>query len=351
MTLPLKVEFESNTTMSFSAVSPCTILRNPCHRTQEFIFDWPVEASSSVCMSQVYHSGADQFTLRVNRQLTFDISHTFILSPRITFAYSYTIKTPSGSCLASGPLEPNDPENLDQRRLLDFHVMEEKILQSRLEVINGRYQVNLSLSSQRYVVSAPPQAVVAPRPVAPSPAVSFLDRLYHDVHDRDVAFIFNNPGLESTSEITIERAHKLVLDQWSYFNHMFRSDFMEGGVGDEEIQVKDVTPQVFQLLLRFMYTGVIPHGEQPTITFSDSLTNPQEASWEDVFLAAHRYELEELCELAQKKILEKLTTKATIPFLFRTGYLFDSFRADAYQDHPEFGGLLFELFEACHGSK
>ncbi|KAG0027613.1 hypothetical protein BGZ81_005462, partial [Podila clonocystis] len=244
-------------------------------------------------------------------------------------------------------------------------------------VINGRCQVNVSLSSRKYDdVPAPPQSVVAPEPVAPkpvvpSPSASFLERLYNDVRDRDVAFIFNNPDLESTSEITVERAHKLVLNQWPYFNHMFRSDFMEGGAGEKEIQVKDVKPQVFQLLLRFMYTGVIPQGEQPTVTFSDSLTNPQEASWEDVFLAAHRYELDELCELAQKQILEKLTSQATIPFLFRTGYLFDSFRApsikyiastnagqvasksfrDTYQDHPEFGGLVFELFEECHGKK
>ncbi|KAG0343213.1 hypothetical protein BG005_002541, partial [Podila minutissima] len=235
----------------------------------------------------------------------------------------------------------------------------------KLEAINGRFKVVVSLSNQEYIVPAHSKYA------AINSAASFLERLYHDVHDRDVSFIFNNPDLESTNEITVKRAHKLVLNQWPYFKRMFSSDIMEGGAGEKEIQVKDVKPQVFQLLLRFMYTGVIPHGEQPTVTFSDPITNPQEASWEDVFLAAHRYELDELCHLVEKSILEKLTPEAAIPFLFRTGYQFDAFRVpsikyiastsasqvasksfrDAYQDHPEFGGLLFELFEACYGNK
>lgn len=60
-----------------------------------------------------------------------------------------------------------------------------------------------------------------------------------------------------------------------------------------------------------------------------------------------------------------------LPFLFRTGLPVEAFRAPvikyiastsasqvasvasryAYQDHTDFAGLLFELFEACHGSK
>ncbi|KAF9387580.1 hypothetical protein CPB97_002361 [Podila verticillata] len=120
-----------------------------------------------------------------------------------------------------------------------------------------------------------------------------------------------------------------------------------------------------------MYTGDISRAVQPSATFADALTNPQEASWEDVFLAADRYELEELCTLIEKIIPAKLTPQAAIPFLFRTGYLFDTLREpcikyvastsanqvasksfrDAYQDHPDFGGLVFELFEARHGKK
>ncbi|KAG0084221.1 hypothetical protein BGZ92_010102, partial [Podila epicladia] len=198
---------------------------------------------------------------------------------------------------------------------------------------------------------------------------SFLDRLYHDVDHRDVSFILTPADTAATNETHVKTAHKVVLCQWSYFKRMFSSNFMEGGEG-EEIQVKDVKPQVFQFLLRFTYIGVIPHGEQPMVTFSDPIANPP-ACWEDVFLAAHRYELDELCELAQKKTLERLTTQGAIPFLFRTGYLFDSLRAssikfiastspshvaskafrDTYQDHPEFGGLVFELFEAYYCNK
>ncbi|KAG0325280.1 hypothetical protein BG000_001868 [Podila horticola] len=248
-----------------------------------------------------------------------------------------------------------------------FALLGDKIPQSRLEVVNGRYQVTICLSSLEYV----PEPVVASKSDVSSSAALFLERLYHDVHDRDVTFIFNNPDLAITDEITFEKAHKLVLNQWSYFNRMFKSDFMEGGAGEKEIQIKDVKPKVFKLLLRFMYTGTIPHAEQPLATFTDTVTNPQDVSWEDLFLTAHRYEVNELCDHIEKLILEKLTPQTAIPFLFRTGYLFDALRApsikyiastsasqvasksfrDAYQDHPEFGGLLFELFEASNGCK
>lgn len=246
------------------------------------------------------------------------------------------------------------------------------IPQSQLELVNGRYQVDVCLSSRVYVAPAPPRSFPPPEPTAPTPAASFLDRLYHDVDNRDVSFILSPADSVAINESHVKKAHKVVLYQWPYFKRMFGSDFMEGGAGEKEIQIKDVKPKAFQLLLRFMYTCIIPHVEEPTVTFSDALINPQEeASWEDVFLVAHRYEVEELCELAQKKILAKLTPQAVIPFLFRTGYLFDSLRApsikyiastsasqvasktfrDAYQDHPEFGGLVFELFEECHGKK
>lgn len=247
----------------------------------------------------------------------------------------------------------------------------ENIPRSRLEIVNGRYQVDVCLSSRQYFAPAPPKPFIASKLVAPDPATSLLNRLYHDVDNRDVSFILSPADSAASNETLVKKAHKVVLNQWPYFKRMFNSDFMEGGEGEKEVQVTDVKPKVFQLLLRFMYTGIIPQEEQPSVAFTDAIANPQEASWEDVFLAAHRYELEELCDLAQKNILNKLTPKAAIPFLFRTGYLFETLRTpvikytaktsanqaasksfrDAYQDHPEFGGLVFEIFEAYHGSK
>jgi len=186
-----------------------------------------------------------------------------------------------------------------------------------------------------------------------------------------VSFIFDPEDSAVTNESCVKKAHKVVLYQWPYFKRMFNSEFIEGGAGEKDIRIKDVKPKVFQLLLRFMYTGNISHMYQPLVIFTDALTDLKEASWEDTFLAAHHYELEDLCKLAQKEILGRLTPQTAIPFLFRTGYLFESLREpcikyvastsakkaaskdfrNTYHDHPEFGDLVFEIFEVYHGSK
>ncbi|KAG0325281.1 hypothetical protein BG000_001869 [Podila horticola] len=241
--------------------------RKPCIKTLEFSFDWSVtECNSTITQS---YDGADAFNLSVRLDGTFPTGYTFTLSPTTTFAHSYTIKTPSGSCLAT---------------------LAQDIPRSRLELVNGRYQVDVCLSSRIHVAPAPVHVARTPvhvtpappppppEPTAPIPATSFLDRLYHDVDNRDVSFILSPADSVAINESHVKKAHKLVLYQWPYFKRMFSSDFMEGGAGEKDIQVKDVKPKAFQLLLRFIYTCIIPHVEEPTVTFSDALINPQEDS-------------------------------------------------------------------------
>ncbi|KAG0037496.1 hypothetical protein BGZ82_002408 [Podila clonocystis] len=121
----------------------------------------------------------------------------------------------------------------------------------------------------------------------------------NDVTNRIVPLVFKDPRTEAKNE-TI---HKLLHYQWSYLQRMFDSKFTEGGAGYKETQIKEAKPKDSQILLRFMYTGVIPRGEQlpppATVTFSNELANLKEACWEDTLLAAHPYELEELCDLTQ----------------------------------------------------
>ncbi|KAF9298559.1 hypothetical protein BGZ74_009336 [Mortierella antarctica] len=313
----------------------------PCIRTMELSIE---VSATSKSKSKFYDAEMSETYVRLT-VLSENKGFTFLVTSCRQFTGSYTLKTPNGTCLSSGSLAQGT----------GFPFLAKDIPLDKFEVINGGFKVVVRLSNQEYVPAHSKYAAL-------DSAASFLERLYHDVHDRDVSFIVNNPDLEAANEITVERAHKLVLNQWPYFKRMFSSDFMEGGAGKKEIQVKDVKPQVFHFCF---------DSSQPTVTFSDPITNPQEASWEDVFLAAHRYELDELCHLVEKSILEKLTPEAAIPFLFRTGYQFDALRVpsikyiastsasqvasksfrDAYQDHPEFGGLLFELFEACYGNK
>lgn len=100
---------------------------------------------------------------------------------------------------------------------------------------------------------------------------------------------------------------------------MLNGYFKEGIASEKEIQILDVKPKVFQLLVPLMYIDIIQEEDHPSATFVDTVASPREACWEDVFLAAHRYELDELCDLAQKNIPDKLTPQTAIPFLFRTG--------------------------------
>ncbi|KAG0017180.1 hypothetical protein BGZ81_010860 [Podila clonocystis] len=334
----------------FSDDSDDDIIVKPCIRTMEF----SLEASATTgVMTLTYDAGSrDYLRLYVTPE---NKGFSFSVTPCPLFIGSYTLKTPSGTCLSSGSLAQGHRHGLYEI------VLARNIPLDKLEVINGRFKIVVCLSNQEHVASA------HSKHVAPDPAASFLDRLYHDTDSRDVSFIFSNPD-SPTTETNVEKAHKLILHQWPYFRRMFSSDFMEGGAGEKEIQIKGVKPKVFQMLLRFMYN--IPIAEQPLVAFTETVANPRDASWEDIFLAAHRYELEELCALAQKNIIEKLTPQVAIPFLFRTGYLFETLRAptisyiastsasqvaskslrDSYQDHPEFGDLLFEFFKEYHST-
>ncbi|KAF9389226.1 hypothetical protein CPB97_011793 [Podila verticillata] len=203
-----------------------------------------------------------------------------------------------------------------------------------------------------------------------------MERLYNDTEHHDITFGFDHgdtgtnqtlgmlPGILARRPIVIS-AHKHVLRQWPYFQRMFRSEFAEGGEGEKQIQIKDVKPKAFQALVRFMYAGYLPQNEQPKRVDDSNQVPESETSWEAIFLAAHRYELEELCQTAQRHIVAKVTPDNAIPLLFRSGYLYKDLRAalvkfiantsasvvagkhflDRYSDHPGFGLLLHEIYQ------
>ncbi|KAG0015044.1 hypothetical protein BGZ81_000122, partial [Podila clonocystis] len=169
-----------------------------------------------------------------------------------------------------------------------------------------------------------------------------------------------------SGQITIG-AHKLVLCQWPYFKSMFESGFKEGGAGNKEVRVRDTSPKAFHLLLRFIYTGNLPRNATPTTVFMDPL-NDLDASWESLYLLAHRCDIQELIDIARARILSKLNPEESVEFLFRTAYLFTDLREpvikyavescgsilssksvrETYSDHPEgvqiFGEVLEQLY-------
>lgn len=163
------------------------------------------------------------------------------------------------------------------------------------------------------------------------------------------------------------KAHKLIHTQWPYFKAMFESGFTEGGPGEKQIRIKDSKITNFGLLLRFMYTGVLPNRLKPAIVYMDELQDAREASIEDIFLAADRYNVHELRQDMLEMLLKELQVSSAVPSLFRTVYLFEGelrepviqFVAKScgagmskkkiygeYKEHPEVLEIVMDLLEA-----
>lgn len=120
-----------------------------------------------------------------------------------------------------------------------------------------------------------------------------------------------------------------------------------------------------------MYTGKIPDDAKPKATYIDQRNKYMDASWESVYLLAHRYDIQELTAMARSSILSKLKPEETVSFLFRTAYLFTDLREPMikymttscgsilaskstqldYMDHPEGVQIFGELFEQLYAIK
>ncbi|KAF9387584.1 hypothetical protein CPB97_002365 [Podila verticillata] len=226
-----------------------------------------------------------------------------------------------------------------------------------LPIKNGSCEVEICLSGDDPLELNPKR----------SHAEVMMTKLYYDTKYQDISFALSEASTDDEAEPSqvIEiGAHKHVLTQWPYFRAMFEGGFSESGVDVKQVKIKDINPTTFKRLLRHMYLGDLEKENQPTTVFTDELKDEEGVSWEEIFVAAHRYELEDLCQLAKTKTVTGLTPENAVPFLFRSAYLYDELRAPVvryaattcastiaskdfrlkYQDHPEFGALLQELF-------
>ncbi|KAF9544145.1 hypothetical protein EC957_012361 [Mortierella hygrophila] len=171
-----------------------------------------------------------------------------------------------------------------------------------------------------------------------------------------------------TSIVETQGAHKIVLSQYDYFKTMFSSSFAEGGPGVKRIKIKDSDIHCFRLLIQFLYLGRLRPWNAPTVLTQDCPTVKHQPTWEDVYLIADRYSIAELKEMAGSRIIQGLSGEWAVPFLFRTGYLFEEMRhalvkyvvknnmdeishketQEAYFAHPEctaiFGEIIAELW-------
>lgn len=250
------------------------------------------------------------------------------------------------------------------------------ILQSRLVAKDDRYDIEFCISSKEIVVP----------PLVATLGEAILENLYRDTTYGDVSFLFTNDtnppsapvaasgsrkkggkkSAETQHQVITLKAHKLVLSQWSYFKAMFEGGFAESQPGEQQIRIQDTKLRTFKLLLRFLYTGQLGKIHEPAVPFSDELEDIEDASLEDLFLAADRYNCQKLRDQMIKQILNKLTAKNAIPFLFRTACKFPELRKgvikfvakscgpviskrgirDTYKDHPDVFDILVDLLEA-----
>ncbi|KAG0342240.1 hypothetical protein BG000_006159 [Podila horticola] len=134
--------------------------------------------------------------------------------------------------------------------------------------------------------------------------------------------------VEDPVQERIVGAHRMVLLHWPFFKKMIDSKCDDSsGTSELRIYISNVEWAAFRVLIRFLYTGRLPLHLEPKLVFADSPPEGRETSWEELFLAADRCEIDELRQLALTTILTKLTLEGTIPFLFRTAYLHEDLRA------------------------
>lgn len=72
-----------------------------------------------------------------------------------------------------------------------------------------------------------------------------------------------------------------------------------------QIQIKGTKAKAFEFLIRFLFTGKVPEELEPRI-YSDVLEDKDDASPEDMFLAANPY---------NKKALQRQTLESLLPVL------------------------------------
>ncbi|KAG0084850.1 hypothetical protein BGZ93_010113 [Podila epicladia] len=216
---------------------------------------------------------------------------------------------------------------------------------NQLQSVRGAHALDVNISSREVELVPRPHAPQH-NPLSPPPTIadSILEKLYRDKSHADVTFTFNRSknqllaqGLsDSSSELDTDhdkghvsimdvdqrelvmvehlgkdldknediQAHKLVLCQWPYFKAMFEDGFAESSPGAKQIHINDCKAQAFQLLIHFMYMGKLPKDTDLEVC-ADMLVDQEDASWEDLCIVAHMYDVQELHEQAADMILQE----------------------------------------------
>jgi speckle-type POZ protein len=97
-------------------------------------------------------------------------------------------------------------------------------------------------------------------------------------------------------------AHATILAAASpVFATMFEPGKFEEGQS-KNVEIDDIEPEVFQQLLRYVYTGTAPKLEEETIT-------------EPLFLAADKYQMDKIKERCKESLIRKLSLENAVRYL------------------------------------
>ncbi|KAF9333874.1 hypothetical protein BG006_003027 [Podila minutissima] len=134
---------------------------------------------------------------------------------------------------------------------------------------------------------------------------------------------------------------------------MFASQMAEGRSGNTVIHVKDSNASSFQKLPFFVYHGELDYPPTEILESGDP-EKAQKASWEQIYLAVLRYQIDDLRKQALDAILGHLDKLDATAFLSDrhsvVKHIIQERHAEIvkketrYKDHPEFSELLGELF-------
>ncbi|KAG0035344.1 hypothetical protein BGZ82_005302 [Podila clonocystis] len=201
---------------------------------------------------------------------------------------------------------------------------------------------------------------------------SALSRCFNLITDKGSTdpTITSNHGQsqDNKDQETLFGSHKAVLFYYRFFRTLLESkDAQEISPGPLRITLKAVDADTLSILLRYIYEQQLPD-QLATFTEeeSDNAVRANASSWEKVYVAAKRYQVDRLQEAARAKLLNELDDSVAIPFLFRTAHRYEdlqtavidfvaeksvskvvkrSFRNE-YGMHPKFVEIQSDLFAA-----
>ncbi|KAF9430859.1 hypothetical protein BGZ94_003032 [Podila epigama] len=344
-------EFHCRGTQNIVASTFASFVINREKTSKNYVFSICGDKDSVSKMSMF-----NAISVRNKGKYRMDLCRVLSLNPRKT-----SQQRKEGMCFA----RTNNPIPVTHDNPQHNHVVI-VIPQSMMKLTDGAYYIEFALTARCICV--------------PTSSVSdmVLEGLYSDTKYADVTFVFEASAThlgptqdepEPAAEAQVLTAHKNILAHWPYFRTMFDSGFSEGETRPTRVVIKDTSLATFKALLRFTYTGKISEEHAPTSVYlNPAMASVDRSSWEDLFLVASLYDMLELCELAQKKMIACLDATTAIPFLFRTAYMFPDLRGpvvqfvgttcghlitektslDKYRDHPDQFDILRELFVAIH---